>query len=177
MTGKLTQTGAQASQELSRSLCQERIKCKYKFRDKYCTCFSKFCEDLPICDDNCQIYEDFKQLACMTQECEEYKKLAADFKDVNKQLGYKYLTIKKECEELKEYIQEREVWGDHCEFCKHNDKENCHQNIILDNLKTINSYRKALEEIETIAGAKDNCCFACKAMKQILKVISKVKGD
>ena len=55
-----------------------------------------------------------------------------------------------ECEELKKYIQEREVWGDHCEFCKHNDKENCYQNIILDNLKTINRYRKALEEIEGI---------------------------
>lgn len=58
----------------------------------------------------------------------------------------------RECEELKKYIQEREVWGDHCEFCKHNDKENCHQNIILDNLKTINSYRKALEEIQTLTG-------------------------
>lgn len=33
------------------------------------------------------------------------------------------------------------------------------------------------KEIETIAGAKDTCCFACKAMKQILEVISKVKGD
>lgn len=120
-----------------------------------CNCESDNTQFLP-CKDNPNCY--FKQLARKTQECEEYKKLAADFKDVNKQLGYKYLTIKKECEELKEYIQEREVWGDHCEFCKHNDKENCHQNIILDNLKTINSYRKALEEIE---GLVKNFCKDC----------------
>ena len=88
---------------------KEQIKCKYKFQDKekfdgktYCTCFCELCEDSPLCDDNCQIYEDFKQLTSKTLEYEKYKKLAADFKDVNKQLGYKYLTIKKECEQIKE---------------------------------------------------------------------------
>ena len=60
---------------------KELIKCKYKFQDKekfdgktYCTCFCELCEDLPPCDDNCQIYEDFKQLTLKTQECEELKK-------------------------------------------------------------------------------------------------------
>lgn len=60
---------------------KEQIKCKYKFQDKekfdgktYCTCFCELCEDLPPCDDNCQIYEDFKQLTFKTQECEELKK-------------------------------------------------------------------------------------------------------
>lgn len=53
---------------------KEQIKCKYKFQDKekfdgkpYCLCFCEVCEDLPPCDDNCQIYEDFKQLVYMTQ--------------------------------------------------------------------------------------------------------------
>ena len=50
-----------------------------------------------------------KQLARKTQECEEYKKRAVYFKDVNKQLGYKYLTIKQECEELKEENQKLEM--------------------------------------------------------------------
>ncbi len=163
------------------------MKCKYKFRDKekfdgkpYCTWFCELCRDLPICDDDCQIYEDFKQYTRKTQEYEKYKKLAADFKDVNKQLGYKYITIKKECEELKEYIQEREVWGDHCEFCKHNDKENCHQNIILDNLKTINSYRKALEEIEEMLQVivESNKVYPLQSnLYKILDIISKAKGN
>lgn len=59
---------------------KEQIKCKYKFQDKekfdgktYCTCFCELCEDLPLCDDNCQIYEDFKQLVRKTQECESSK--------------------------------------------------------------------------------------------------------
>ncbi len=55
---------------------KEQIMCKYKFQDKmrfdgrpYCTCFSKLCEDLSfICEYNCQIYEDYKQLARKTQE-------------------------------------------------------------------------------------------------------------
>lgn len=61
---------------------EEQIICKYKFEDKekfngkpYCTCFNELCEDLSFaCDNNCQIYEDFKQLARKTQECEELKK-------------------------------------------------------------------------------------------------------
>lgn len=59
---------------------KEQIKCKYKFQDKekfdgktYCTCFCELCEDLPPCDDNCQIYEDFKQLTLKTAECERLK--------------------------------------------------------------------------------------------------------
>ena len=95
------------------------------------------------CKDNLNCY--FKQLARKTQECEE----------------------------LKKYIREREVWGDHCEFCKHNDKENCHQNIILDNLKTINRYRKALEEIEKIC---EEGLYA-GINYEILDIINKAKGE
>lgn len=57
---------------------KEQAICKYKFQDKekfdgkpYCTCFCELCEDLPPCDDNCQIYEDYKRLTCKTSECEE----------------------------------------------------------------------------------------------------------
>ena len=106
---------------------KEQIKCKYMFQDKekfdgkpYCICFCELCEDLPPCDDNCQIYEDYKQLTHKTQECEE----------------------------LKKYISEKEGIGDDCDYCKHNDKYNCYQNIFLDNLKEINRYKQALEPFE-----------------------------
>ena len=49
---------------------------------------------------NC--FEFAEKLTEKEQECEQYKKRAVYFKDVNKQLGYKYLTIKQECEQIKE---------------------------------------------------------------------------
>ena len=100
---------------------KEQIKCKYKFQDKekfdgktYCTCFCELCEDLPLCDDNCQIYEDFKQLARKTQECEalkkrnednerfylkQYAKKDSEVLDLTHQLNVKT----RECERLKSY--------------------------------------------------------------------------
>ena len=58
---------------------KEQIICKYKFQDKekfdgkpYCTCFNELCKNLSfVCDQNCIIYEDYKQLARKTRECEE----------------------------------------------------------------------------------------------------------
>ena len=78
---------------------KEQIICKYKFQDKekfdgkpYCTCFNELCEDLSFaCDNNCQIYEDFKQLARKTQECEQLKKQIKQLKDTikkEKEAGY-----------------------------------------------------------------------------------------
>ena len=60
---------------------KEQIICKYKFKNKekfnskpYCLCHNELCEDLfYVCDHNCQIYEDYKQLISKTQECEELK--------------------------------------------------------------------------------------------------------
>ena len=117
---------------------KEQIKCKYKFQDKekfdgktYCTCFCELCEDLPLCDDNCQIYEDFKQLTSKTQECEElkeelatYKKMLdnpefrialTDFKtgerEVWRKLGRKADRYRKALEEIEEYINQYEMLG------------------------------------------------------------------
>lgn len=162
----------------------DRIKCKYKIRNReyfngkpYCTCFSELCEDLPLCDDDCQIYEDFKQLTSKTLEYEKYKKLAADFKDVNKQLGYKYLTIKKECEELKEENQElrNSLSGSLMFRFTSQDKE-------------VARYRKALEEIEKELKEDIYCesrecgcddfeeCLRC-TKDLILDIINEAKGD
>lgn len=90
---------------------KEQIKCKYKFQDKekfdgktYCTCFCELCEDLPPCDDNCQIYEDFKQLTLKTQECEELKEEYTELKLENKEL-YRILADLKEVRKLKDHYR------------------------------------------------------------------------
>ena len=52
------------------------IKCKYKFQDKekfngeeYCTCHNEVCKNLSFaCPDNCQIYEDYKELQNKKEE-------------------------------------------------------------------------------------------------------------
>lgn len=66
-------------------------ECKYKFQNKekfngkpYCLCFNELCEDLSfVCDHNCQIYEDCKQLARKTAECEKLK----EYIEANKATG------------------------------------------------------------------------------------------
>lgn len=181
----------------------DQIKCKYKIQNReyfngkpYCTCFSELCEDLPICDDNCQIYEDFKQLACMTQEYEEYKKLAADFKDVNKQLGYKYLTIKKECEDLKEKnaLLESQMAFNLSEMGIRLGNEVNRSETLLKELKRFDKikdeyremseklkfenirYHKALKEIEEYLDAQQKY-FDGEDYHNLLDIINKARGN
>ena len=82
--------------------------CKYKFQNAekfngkaYCTCLNKLCEDIAfVCEDNCQIYEDYKQLQAKEQEC---KKLQFTLKHVglldlmneNNELKQEYNTLEK----------------------------------------------------------------------------------
>ncbi len=114
------------------------------------------------------------------EEGEKYKKLAADFKDVNKQLGYKYLTIKQECEELK---AEKEVIK---KYLGISDKsimqrlEELTEYKLKRQLKYIkieeerDRYLKALEEIEDFR--KKHCDFWCES-NRILDIINKAKGE
>lgn len=124
---------------------------------------------------NQSLIEDYRQtIERLQQECTEKTNAIIV-------LGEHLKAKEQECEELKEYIREREVWGDQCEFCKHNDKENCHQNIILDNLKTINSYRKALEEIKKVCiedtrEFADGTTVRYDLLDEILNIINKTKG-
>lgn len=83
--------------------------CKYKFQNAekfngkaYCTCLNKLCEDIAFCcENNCQVYEDFKQLqlkeqeidtlktqllAAQTMEFEENAKLKAEIKSAKEML-------------------------------------------------------------------------------------------
>lgn len=102
---------------------KEQIKCKYKFQDKekfdgktYCTCFCELCEDLPLCDDNCQIYEDFKQLSRKTQECEELKKelngsekWRIKAESLNEKLELNNGRYRKALEEIEKYINNQGI--------------------------------------------------------------------
>lgn len=67
-----------------------KIKCKYKFKNAekfdgktYCTCHNELCENISFCcDNNCQIYEDYKQLQTKEQECEKFKNRVDELKNV-----------------------------------------------------------------------------------------------
>ena len=116
-------------------MTDKQIICKYKFQDKekfdgksYCTCFSKFCEDLPICDDNCQIYEDFKQYTRKTQECEELKNEYWKLEQGNDFLAEKNSRLKGCLAEIKEIAEpfcnacqefEPEKKGSNCMYCNY----------------------------------------------------------
>lgn len=54
-------------------------------------------EEAPICF-KC------KEEPCIRQERDRYKKLSIDFKDVNKQLGYKIITLKQALDEIEEIL-------------------------------------------------------------------------
>ena len=41
---------------------------------------------------------------CIRQERDKYKKLSVDFKDVNKQLGYKYITLKQALDAIEKFM-------------------------------------------------------------------------
>ena len=128
-----------------------------------CKIYSKDCKYNPDCL--------FKQLARKTQEAEKYKKLAADFKDVNKQLGYKYLTIKKECEELKKELNGSEKWRIKA--------ESLNEKLSIEKYR----YRKALEEIEEYVQSQldgfgnDVYLMNKAAINKILDIINKAKGN
>ena len=106
---------------------KEQAICKYKFQDKekfdgkpYCTCFCELCEDLPPCDDNCQIYEDYKRLTCKTSECEELKRKVELMMDCADCKVDKYKQALDEIEkELKEdiYCENQECGCDDFEEC------------------------------------------------------------
>lgn len=72
----------------------DKIECKYKFQDKekfngkpYCTLFNELCQDVSfVCDKNCQVFENYKQLKRKEKELQRYKDMEAkgleEIKDV-----------------------------------------------------------------------------------------------
>lgn len=156
---------------------KEQIKCKYKFQDKekfdgktYCTCFCELCEDLPPCDDNCQIYEDFKQLARKTQECEEI------FVKTYQMWMYYIASGLNNASDLNiQYLLEDlgKVTKMLAELS--NIKDSTLSYYAGQALDETNRYRKALEEIEEYSNQYE--MLGKLNIKYILNIINKVKGD
>ena len=87
-------------------------------------------------------------------------------------------------EDMDVSAQECEFWQEgHCD-CYHCedryphclDYPNCYFKQLARKTQECDRYRKALEEIETIAEERKDCCFECKAMKKILDIINKAKA-
>ena len=172
------------------------------FREGYCHPGTGVCY---MCDTNCQ-YATFylkEQLSQKTQECEKYKKRAVYFKDVNKQLGYKYLTIKQECEELKERasiaednfacevqarLYHQNEWLKFSKECeelkkqlKTSEKWRINAESLNEKLDIKNTrYRKAFEEIEEIVSKDyygDTWADISIKLDNIRNIINQAKGE
>ena len=180
---------------------KEQIICAYKFQDKekfsgkpYCTCFNELCEDLSfVCDHNCQIYEDYKQLARKTQECEQLKEknnnLRQMYESMAELCGIKDEAIidkQADIEELKEENQKLQMQL--CNECGERDDYNIPCKMIRDldyglqkEIEKNECYHKALKEIEKVC-LEDTYTFADGAqirydsLDDILNIINKTKG-
>ena len=178
MTDKLTQTGSQASQELSRSLCQEQIMidgvdvggCKYLNTFSDCDGYHYYCDLADdIKNEYCEYYKDccFKQLARKTQLSIEQSKELIRLRQELKESTVKNKNLKQECEELKKQLETSEEWRIKA--------ESLNEKLELRNT----CYRKALEEIKEIVSSTLDCGEwvgqGDNKMAKILDIISRAK--
>ena len=78
---------------------EQMIECKYKFQSiekfagkPYCTLHNETCEFINfVCDKNCQVYEDYKQLKRKEQECEELKQTLEEIREISNKTLCDYL--------------------------------------------------------------------------------------
>lgn len=157
--------------------CGYKIQLENKFDGKpYCTCFCKKCKDLPICDDNCQIFEDYKTLIQKKKEVEHFqhtvKRLCEENRDLfnkNLELEGENVVLKTRCEKLNKLLDYTDKQFQEAVKTKCSD---CESVVIADNKKLCKSYsesldenhcyRNALEEIKRYAEIPANACFiAC----------------
>lgn len=188
----------------------DKIICKYKFQDKekfsgkpYCACFSELCENLPfVCDHNCQIFEDYKELVQKQKEVKDFLDAIKELNKENQNLFNRNLELKDEIAVVKR------GWKELSELLDYADKQlqeviktkcsDCESVVIADNKKIYKSYAKsldenhryckALEEIEKELKEDVYCesqecgcddfeeCLNC-VKTQILDIINKAKGE
>ena len=155
------------------------IECQYKFQDKekfdgkpYCTLFGELCEDVfaelgyEICEENCQVYEDYKNLIKSKLELEtQYNAVI----EQNRQL-------QTELNEIKNDIETRNF----CVTCK---KENENDKLRVECEKYKNCIDDIKDELETSShceseecGCDDSECLKC-TIKLILGKISEVENE
>jgi len=141
----LTPTKWKQIQEKMEKKRMTEDKCKYKFQDKdkfngkeYCTLFNEVCENVSfVCDKNCQIYDDYKQLQELKQENEILRKtkskLLADLHETNDVCN----AWEKEVNNLRYALEEI--------------------NLILDELKQQYDYMTDYSEIKEIQDKINEC--------------------
>lgn len=147
----------------------KKTECKYKIQSSknfntqpYCSILNKFCEEVSfVCDKNCQIYEDFKQLAQLKEENKELKAQLEQQKKENEELKEKLSQIKDITEPLNSELPEDKVIRGI--FLIVNDCIN----------KKVNPYKQALDEIEKKCSKYQTCIIVLK--KDILDIINKAK--
>lgn len=83
---------------------------------------------------------------CIRQERDKYKKLSVVFKDVNKQLGYKYITLKQALDEIEENIK---AMNNECFYDDICDCNNC-------DMKNGCSYYRKFKILNIINKVKEN---------------------
>lgn len=122
-------------------------ECKYKFQDKekfdgekYCTLFNEKCSDIAfVCDKNCQVYEDYKQLQEAKQKNAEILKLAKEGADANEFC-----------------LQELESAIEACKMSEAELKKGI--KLYEDALKTVSGMLEAIIETNNIMPLKTNLC-------------------
>ena len=176
MTDKLTQTGSQASQELSRSLCQEQIIINginiFKTLNNWADFLSKeWCSDERPIVELVKIYiSDINgQLARKTQECEELISEKDFYLQKIEVLDQECEELKKENKKLLEKCLERK-----CKIIKLIDENATKEVIYKINGKSAKTVANKVKEIAAIVEGKD-CKYnryrkALEEIEEVLKV-------
>lgn len=131
----------------------KKTECKYKIQSSenfntqpYCSILNKFCEEVSfVCDKNCQVFEDFKQLARANEENKELKAQLEQQKKENEEFKEKLSQVKDITEPLNSELPEDKVIREI--FLIVNDCIN----------KKVNPYKQALDEIEEFCKQNHYC--------------------
>lgn len=156
---------------IDESKCKYKIQSSENFKTKpYCSILNKFCEDISfVCDKNCQVFEDLKQLARAKEEINGYKTI-----------------IKKIRQEVQEDVtcKSRECGCDSYEECIE-----CLKNTILNIIdeerndfmqdkvicKECGKYKQALDSIENICRNVLDDDYIRNLAFALLDIINKAK--
>ena len=90
-----------------------KMVCKYNFQNSekfngepYCCLFHEKCKDLNfVCDKNCQVYEDYKQLEELKAENKELKEELEELKEENEYNEANAIEFKQTLTEIKEIAE------------------------------------------------------------------------
>lgn len=176
----------------------KKTECKYKIQSSenfktqpYCSILNKFCEEVSfVCDKNCQVFEDFKQLARAKDKIdymEEYIKTVENARnDLERELAQKeqeYEKLRqyhnKYCEEnaekLEQWLEKYSPLSSVFDNGKYCNKENC--NLLKAKEQECNNYKQALDSIENICRNVLDDDYIRNLAFALLDIINKAKDE